>query len=114
MHADPVDRATLDELAASLGQGFVAELAGTFLAEAPALLGALRRALADGDAESFRRAAHTLKSNAHTFGAAELGARAKALEQGGLAHARATAGALDDLEREYERVARALAELGHG
>ena len=36
------------------------------------------------------------------------------LEQGGLAHARATAGALDDLEREYERVARAAVALSHG
>ena len=89
MHAEPVDRATLDELAASLGQGFVAELAGTFLAEAPALLGALRRALADGDAESFRRAAHTLKSNAHTFGAAPLGARAPGHLARALSRARA-------------------------
>ena len=114
MDTEPLDRATLDELTASLGSDFVRELAGTFGAEAPAMLGALRRALADGDAEAFRRAAHTLKSNAHTFGAAGLGARAKALEHGGLAHARATSGVLDDLEREYERVARALSELGHG
>ena len=32
----------------------------------------LRRALADGNTERFRRAAHSLKSNSHTYGATKL------------------------------------------
>ena len=42
------------------------------------------RALAAGDAERFRRAAHSLKSNSNTFGALALGALARELELGGL------------------------------
>ena len=108
MDPAPFDRDTLDELVTSLGDDFVRELVATFLADAPAMLVELRRALAGGDGDAFRRAAHTLKSNALTFGAEGLAARAKALEHGGLAQAGADA--LDELEREYRRVAQALEE----
>jgi HPt (histidine-containing phosphotransfer) domain-containing protein len=37
-------------------------------------------ALAAGDVDSFRRNAHSMKSNANTFGATELAALAKELE----------------------------------
>ena len=60
--------------------GFVTELIGQFLKDAPALLGAIRDGLRSGDAEAIRRAAHTLKSNAATFGATELSARSRSLE----------------------------------
>jgi HPt (histidine-containing phosphotransfer) domain-containing protein len=108
MDPAPIDRDVVDELMTSLGDDFVRELVATFLAEAPAMLGELRRSLAGTDADAFRRAAHTLKSNALAFGAEGLAARAKALEHGGLAQA--GAGALDELEGEYRRVAQALEE----
>jgi len=111
----PIDRATFDELAESAGAEFARELAGTFLADAPRMLAALRAAFEGGDTVAFRRTAHSLKSNAQTFGAFALGARAKALETTGLDAVRAAGGApLDDLEQEYVRVAVALAELARG
>jgi HPt (histidine-containing phosphotransfer) domain-containing protein len=113
MSTSPIDLATFRELEAAAGADFVQELAATFLAEAPRMLGELRAALDAGDAERFRRTAHSLKSNGNTFGAASLGAIAKSLELGGLPSARADAGAaLAALDAEYARVAAALKELG--
>lgn len=76
------------------------------------MLADLRAAADDDDAGRFRRAAHSLKSNAMTFGALPLGALAKALELGGLDDA--TPAALDALDGEYARVADALRALRHG
>ena len=73
-----------NELSATAGAAFVAELVDTFLAEAPLMLDDLRSALAAGDKDRFRRAAHSLKSNSNTFGASTLGAMARSLELGGL------------------------------
>ena len=56
------------------------ELVDTFLEEAPRMLDELRAALAAKDADRFRRAAHSLKSNSNTFGALKLGAMARDLE----------------------------------
>ena len=56
------------------------ELVDTFLTEAPLMLAELRSALADGNSDRFRRAAHSLKSNSNTFGATALGAMARELE----------------------------------
>ena len=107
-----IDPATFAELQETAGAEFVAELVDTFLAEAPLMLDDLRSALAAGDADRFRRAAHSLKSNSHTFGALTLGVLARELELGGLAPVRAAnAAPLDALAGEYARVAAALAEL---
>ena len=109
-----IDRATFDELKETAGAEFVVELMDTFFAEAPGMLGDLRAALASGNADNFRRAAHSLKSNSNTFGAPTLAAMAKELELTGLAPALAANGAtLDALEQEYARVAAALTELKH-
>jgi HPt (histidine-containing phosphotransfer) domain-containing protein len=107
-----IDRATFDELQETAGPEFVVELVDTFLTEAPLMLEDLRSALAAGDPDRFRRAAHSLKSNSHTFGALTLGAMARELELGGLDPARAAGGApLAALADEYARVAAALSEL---
>jgi HPt (histidine-containing phosphotransfer) domain-containing protein len=106
---DPIDTRTLEELRATAGAEFVAELVDTFLDEAPRMLQALRDALAAGDAGAFRRAAHSLKSNGQTFGALALGARAREIELGGLpVSAAAGAALLDALDAEYARAAAAL------
>ena len=110
-----LDGNTFKELQDAAGAEFVAELVDTFLEDAPRMLRALRDALAAGDADAFRRAAHSLKSNAQTFGALALGARAREIELGGLpATADAGAAALDALEAEYLRAAAALKELRNG
>ena len=107
-----IDPATFAELQETAGAEFVVELVDTFLAEAPLMLDDLRSALAASDADRFRRAAHSLKSNGNTFGALTLGAMARELELGGLDRALAAgAGPLDALADEYARVAAALAEL---
>jgi CheY-like chemotaxis protein/HPt (histidine-containing phosphotransfer) domain-containing protein len=93
-----LDRGTLHELRAQFGdEATVDELIETFLRDAPQLIAALR---ADGP-EEVRRAAHTLKTNARTLGAGELGRLSEELEE--LARA-------DALNRDGERVARVEAE----
>ena len=75
-------------------------------------MGTMRRALGTKDVDSFRRAAHSLKSNAASFGAMILSALARDLEAG------AKSGNLDGaaprvelLAGECERVALALREV---
>jgi len=111
MTAPIIDAATFAELQDSAGADFVKELVDTFLEEAPAMLAELKRALAADEAEPFRRAAHSLKSNANTFGALALGTLAKELELGGLTAGRQPA-ALDRLGEAYKRAAAALSEPG--
>ena len=107
-----IDLATFRELEENAGKDFVAELVRTFLEEAPRMIEQLIVAMADNNAETFKRVAHSLKSNSHTFGAMKLGALAKDLELAGLAKVIAEdAAALATLGEEYRRVATALEEL---
>jgi HPt (histidine-containing phosphotransfer) domain-containing protein len=73
MTAPTIDRATFDELKETAGAEFVVELVDTFLVEGPddARL-TCAGSLAAQDADRFRRAAHSLKSNSNTFGALGL------------------------------------------
>ena len=112
MAATLIDAAAFEELQQTAGAEFVTELVDTFLTEAPLMLAELRSALADGNGDRFRRAAHSLKSNSNTFGATTLGAMARDLEL--TAADRVAAGntdALDALADEYGRVAAALKDL---
>ena len=111
MNTASIDQATFNELQEAAGAEFVAELVDTFLQEAPEMLAELRRAHAGLQADVFRRAAHSLKSNSMTFGATRLGAMARTLELGGMPP---DATALDALDAEYTLVAVALKELCHG
>jgi HPt (histidine-containing phosphotransfer) domain-containing protein len=108
----PIDVPTFGRLQETAGADFVAELVATYLDEAPKMLAALRSALAAGDTASFRRAAHSLKSNSLTFGAMTLGALARELETSADdVVARKDAAPLDALAAEEARVADALREL---
>ena len=63
-----VDEA-LASLEATVGdRGFVAELLDDFLSALPAQLEGMRAACAGSDLEALHRGAHTLRSNAATFG----------------------------------------------
>ena len=75
-----IDKATFEELKQMSGADFINELIDAFLEEAPKMIQSMQTAVAAGDVESFRRNAHSLKSNAYTFGAPELAALAKELE----------------------------------
>src|SRR6478736_3149205 len=80
MAGSVIDGAAFEELQQTAGTEFVTELVDTFLTEAPLMLAELRSALANGNGERFRRAAHALKSNSNTFGATALAAHARQLE----------------------------------
>jgi GAF domain-containing protein/CheY-like chemotaxis protein/HPt (histidine-containing phosphotransfer) domain-containing protein len=108
----PVDASVLDRLAESMGgdDAFVTELIEQFVTDSPALVAAARRGLEAGDSDEVRRAAHTLKSNAATFGANELADRSSRLEVA------AKAGGLEDglaqIEAIDEELGRVHAALG--
>jgi HPt (histidine-containing phosphotransfer) domain-containing protein len=112
MSAPTIDIATFRQLQEAAGADFVSELVDTFREEAPSMLAELQGALAVRDAERFRRAAHSLKSNCNTFGALGLGAMARELEVAGLERvAQGNAEPLAPLLEEYRRVAAALGDL---
>jgi histidine phosphotransfer protein HptB len=70
---------------------------------------------AEGNAERFRRAAHSLKSNGRTFGAVNLTALAREFELKGLdAEASRDVAGLAALEAEYARAAAELKALRNG
>jgi CheY-like chemotaxis protein/anti-sigma regulatory factor (Ser/Thr protein kinase) len=106
---DAAAHVTLRELG---GDDFLAEVVDAFLADAPALVATLRRALDQNDADELRRAAHTLKSNGSTLGAQRFSELCRELEQ------RAKSGRLDtasdlvgQVEQEYRPLEAALAGL---
>jgi HPt (histidine-containing phosphotransfer) domain-containing protein len=115
MTPDAIDLAVFRELQDTVGAEFVVELVDAFLDEAPGMLAELRSARAAADAERFRRAAHSLKSNSMTFGASTLGRLARALELKGLdadpAKDRPMIAAIDVA---YRDAAEALKELTRG
>ena len=79
------------------------------------MLADLRNARVASDAERFRRAAHSLKSNANTFGAMKLASAARAVELNGIdADAARAEAAIAALETEHARVAVALRALSNG
>ncbi len=106
-----LDPAALQNLLTSIGgdRAFLRELIDTYLADSPAQFAALRAARTQDDAEAFRRAAHSLKSNSANMGALELARQCQELE------ARGKAGILENAEPkiiaaelEFEKVRRAL------
>ena len=106
-----VDPAALERLRATMGAEFLREMTATFLDDTRELIGTMRRALGERDVDSCRRAAHSLKSNAASFGAMTLATLAGELET------RAKSGTLDGagphverLAAESARVERALGE----
>ena len=110
-----VDPAVYAELQDTAGAEFVVKLVDTFLEEGPGMVAELRSARADGHAERFRRAAHSLKSNGNTFGAKKLAALARDLELKGLdAEPIRDAAALAALEAEYAHAAAELKALRNG
>ena len=107
-----VDEKTFDELKQMSGAEFINELIDTFLEDSPKLIEEMGSALKANNVDSFRRAAHSLKSNAATFGANELFALAKELEMLGKENKlNETGDRLRVLEEAYESVRKELSEL---
>lgn len=82
--SEVIDGRVLDELQDAVGAEFLVELIETFLTEAPGMMTDLQQAEEAGDAEAIRRAAHSLKSNANTFGVLPLADAARRIELDGL------------------------------
>jgi HPt (histidine-containing phosphotransfer) domain-containing protein len=84
------------------GEDFLVELIDAYLDDAPARLAELRRAFENGDAETFTREAHSLKSSSANLGAMKVSAIAKEMEM---------AGRSGKIEQMAEPVARTEAEF---
>jgi HPt (histidine-containing phosphotransfer) domain-containing protein len=107
-----IDQATFEGLTELVGDDFIGELVETFFEEAPGLLNEMGRALDNGDAEVFRRAAHSLKSNGNSFGATQMAALARELETMGRDGQLDGAGPkLAQLEAAYDEAVVALRKL---
>jgi len=95
-----------------MGSDFVGEWRDAFCAETPALLAQLQQALADGNVDGFRRAAHSIKSSSAPFGAMAFSEQARELEmmarQGDL---RGAETGVASLAAAYPQVAQKLREL---
>jgi CheY-like chemotaxis protein len=77
-----IDRAVLEQLLAAVGgdRAFLDEMVTAYGEDANEQIAALQAALAAGDADTVRRAAHSLKSTSASFGATQLAAACKELE----------------------------------
>jgi HPt (histidine-containing phosphotransfer) domain-containing protein len=107
-----IDQKTFEELKQMSGADFINELIDTFLEDGPSLIGQLQSALQAKDADVFRRAAHSLKSNAATFGASQLAALAQELETRGRENKLDETGdRLEVLKEAYEAASNELREL---
>jgi HPt (histidine-containing phosphotransfer) domain-containing protein len=107
-----IDSVAFAELTEAVGADFIGQLLATFFRDAPLQIATMRAALVNADGAVFERAAHSLKSNAASFGATRLAGLARELELMG--RERCLAG-MDDklsaLATEYDGAARALTEL---
>ncbi len=100
-----IDKTTFDELKQMSGDDFINELIDTFLEDAPKMIAEIKSSHAANNAETFRRAAHSMKSNAATFGASQLAALAKELEMLGKENKLSETGdRLKGLEEAYASV----------
>jgi HPt (histidine-containing phosphotransfer) domain-containing protein len=106
-----IDKVTFEELKQMSGADFINELIDAFLEDAPNMIQSMQTALDAKDVESFRRNAHSLKSNANTFGAMELGALAKELENMGKENNLDVGNKLEVLNEAFGKVAEELKEL---
>jgi HPt (histidine-containing phosphotransfer) domain-containing protein len=100
-----IDQTTFNELKQMSGEDFITELIDAFLDDAPEMIRNMQTALEAGDVESFRRNAHSMKSNANTFGATELGALARELELMGKENNLDIGNKLEILKEAYGKVA---------
>ena len=109
MSNSPIDMSVFTELQEATGADFVGELVETFCDEASVMRGDLNDAAAQDDADGFRRAAHSIKSNANIFGAHVLASVAREMELTGLSDdPQERQSRLDELSAEMDRAVVAL------
>ena len=103
-----IDKSTFEELKQISGEDFINELIDAFLDDAPNMIAAMESARVAKDVESFRRNAHSLKSNANTFGAIGLSTFAKELEMMGRENNLDIGDRLEVLKEEFRKAAEEL------
>ncbi|RME05873.1 MAG: Hpt domain-containing protein [Anaerolineae bacterium] len=110
-----IDPSVINEYREVLGEEFApffTDLIETFFTSGPEFIETMKEALNANDAESFTRAAHTLKSNCKTFGAMEFAEMAYELEKLGSAGDLNTARQkLPILEASYQQLVAELENL---
>ncbi|MHB9074819.1 MAG: response regulator [Desulfobaccales bacterium] len=107
-----IDPEQFESFRLAMGDDFIGEVIEVFNEDAPKLLLDMQQALTANDAELFRRAAHSLKSNSAQIGATKLSELAKGLEMLGKAGRLAEVSDTVALaEAEYSLVRQALQEL---
>ena len=115
MSDGPIDLAVFRDLQDAMGADFVDELVTTFLDEAAGMRSDMKSAAAQANADAFRRAAHSIKSNANVFGASDLAEHARRLELSEVPQTEAAADTvLAVFDTEYNRATAALRELLNG
>ena len=115
MASTTIDPAVFETLKEAVGEDFIGELIETYLNDAPTLIAEIRRNLKEGNADTLRRVAHSLKSNSGNFGATQVVELAKALEMA--AKSGTLEGApemLTRLEAEYRQAADELRQWAAG
>ena len=110
-----IDQETINTLIGMTGDDFLPELVEAYLEDTPHLFLHMRSALADNDAELFRRSAHSLKTSSASLGALQFSEHARELEMLGKNNQLSDAeAAVEALEREYRSVEAALKEMAYG
>jgi HPt (histidine-containing phosphotransfer) domain-containing protein len=100
-----IDEPIFRELKETLGDDFIPELISTYLEETPLLITNMQQALAEGKAEAFGRAAHSIKSSSASLGALDFSAQARDLEMIG------KSGDLGQAAEKFARLTAAYPEL---
>jgi len=107
-----IDTVTFNELKELMGADFVIELIGTYNTETGGLIEQLRQALDTGDAASFGRIAHSIKSSSASLGALAFSQQARELEMLGKANDLSGAGPkLERVAADFLQVKHCLEEL---
>jgi len=117
MNEPTIDVSVLESLGQSTGDDFVRALIDDFLTEANEIVATLHKSLAEQDAASFHRAAHTLKSSGGYMGATALCTLSRELEtigNTGDITAASTAEKLEQLIAEFQQVRAALKKWQQG
>jgi HPt (histidine-containing phosphotransfer) domain-containing protein len=107
-----IDMPTFTQLKEQMGADFIVELIDTYNVETQGLIDQLGQALHSGEAASFGRYAHSIKSSSASFGALAFSQLARELEMMGKTND--LTGASQKLERlcaDFLLVKRSLEEL---
>lgn len=109
---DPAALEALREVSPDDGGAFLRELVEIFLHDTPVRLAEIAAALSAGDAPALTRAAHSIKGSAGNFGAEQLAAVSRAIEQHAKSGDLAAIPALQpEIHAAFERVRVALTPL---